>query len=112
MTSITIPLLDGTPWKVDALVIGDLALHPSRKKPGHWSVTHVPTMMHVNKAIPRGIDQTDDKALARWMRLVQEDLKKDWAALRKITAEEVRENPKKSHALRARIRKHLMETKA
>lgn len=113
---LTIPLLDGKTWETEAEVVGDLALHPSRKNPKGWSVTHVPTLLTFARAVPPEITanlgpKAQRTTLLAWMARVQEDMPKDWLALRKLTAASVRADPDYSKGVRERIRNHCLATK-
>lgn len=107
---LAIKLLNGDVWEVEAEIVGDLGLHPGRSDPKALSVTHIPTLMSFNKVIPNEIKRTK-KALLAWMKKVQEGLPKDWLAMRKFDAEQVRVDPEKTKTIRARIREHCLATK-
>jgi hypothetical protein len=109
--TLTIPLLNGKTWKVDVTVVGDLAIHRSHKEEGLWSVTHIPTLLTLNAVVPNEA-RTEKKKLMAWATLVQEGVKKDWLALRKVTAEEIKKDPDRTKGVRDRIRKHCEEQNA
>lgn len=108
---LEIPLLDGSIWSVDADVIGDLAVHAARKAPKELSVTHVPTLLSFRDAVP--IEVLGNRAkLKKWMATVQEGLKKDWLAMKKFNAVDVRKHPDLTAKVRERIRTHCLATKS
>ena len=100
--TLTIPLLNGETWKVDATVIGDLAIHRARKDERLWSVTHIPTLLTLAPAVPAWVC-SDKKKLMKWAVCVQEGVKKDWLAMKKVTAKDINENPERTKGLRFRI---------
>lgn len=103
MTKLTIPLHNGDKWEVEATVVGDLALYESRKEPGKFSVTHVPTLLCIDSVVPNKV-RGDDRKLCKWMRVVQEGVVRDWNQLRKDTPESMRKDPDLHMAARQRVR--------
>jgi hypothetical protein len=110
MTKLIIPLLNGENWEVYGKVIGDLAIHPDKKEPARWSVTHVPSGLTFVKAVPKDVLRSKLK-LTKWCEAVQLELKGDWKALRSVTAQSVLSAPQLSKELRERIRAHCLSTK-
>lgn len=108
---LEIKLLNGKMWKTNSTVIGDLAIHRSYKGQGLWSVTHVPTTMTLNSVTPPNI-RKDKMKLMEWAKRVQEGVKKDWLAMRKITMEELNKDPERTKFLRERIRNYCLQTTA
>ncbi len=100
---LTIPLQNGETWETEAVaVIGDLAIHPSRKESKKWSVTHIPTLKSLNEVAPRDATKT---ALIKWAGKVQSGaIMVDWL--------ELQQNPHNADsAVTLRIRKHCLEIK-
>lgn len=115
MSKLTIPLLNGETWTVDAQIVGDLALHKARRplpKGSIWSVTHVPTLLTFIGAIPLSIQKATKPTILAWMKKVQAEpsLAKDWLAMRKFDREQVMKEPEFTHAVRSRIREYCLKT--
>jgi len=70
------------PTQVEAVQVGDLAVHRNLRKEGYWQVTHVPTMTRFN-AVPNGLHKQSD--LIEWCKKVQEQLSEDWKSLSSLT---------------------------
>lgn len=81
--TLTIPI-DGEwiPRTVEAIVIGDLAVHEDLKVDKFWQVTHVPTLTRFN-AYREGLYKRSE--LIAWCRKVQEQRLVDWVILRSLT---------------------------
>lgn len=110
---LEIPLLNGASWKVEAEIIGDLAVHEQFGSPEDWSVTHVPTLMTLKAAAPPALLKGGNGAgLCRWAETVQKSRVKEWAALRKLKASDVATQPEKSKKLRGIIRDHCQSMKS
>jgi hypothetical protein len=95
--------------EVQAFIIGDLALHPSRMDKKKWTMTHVPTSMSFKSVVPAAIIEDKDRALL-WMKKVQEEFKKDWMAMRKFKRDDIIKSPEHTRGIRERIRNHCMTT--
>lgn len=109
--TLRIRLADGSFHETEAEIIGDLAVH--RNKRGLWTVTHVPTMRSMASVMPEELKsaKTDRKAV-RWATTVQKSRVKEWAAIRKLTARDVTDNPRASEGIREVIRQHCLATKS
>lgn len=105
---LLIPLSNHEIWEVEAMAVGDLALHKSRKDPNKNSVTHIPTLTRVD-AVPKEI--SSQRHYFDWMRNVQHGMQKDWLAMRKVTPQEVRTDPLRTKFIRERLGAHCLETK-
>lgn len=108
---LEIKLLNGKIWKTNSTVVGDLAVHRSYKGQGLWGVTHTPTLLTLNPVIPPNI-RKDKLKVMEWAKRIQEGIKKDWLAMRKVTAEELVKDPERTKFVRERIRKHCLATLA
>lgn len=110
-TTLTIPLLNGETWTVDAQIVGELALHRARKAPANWSVTNVPTLLTFVGAMPVKIQKANKPIILAWMKKVQAEpsLAKDWLAMRKFDREQVMKEPEFTHAVRSRIREYCLK---
>ncbi len=100
---LTIPLQSDETWETEAIaVVGDLAIHPSRKDAKKWSVTHIPTLKSLNEVAPKNATKV---ALIKWAGKVQSGaIMVDWL--------ELQQNPLKADSsVRERIRKHCLEIK-
>lgn len=101
-----IPLGNGKIWEVEAEVVGDLALHQDRKDKKRWSITHIPTLLHMKDVMP----QINNKAkLLKWMTDVQQGQLKDWLAMKKFTHADVMTDPEHTAGVRARIKAHCLK---
>ena len=70
------------PTEVDAVQVGDLAVHNNLKiKDKIWQVTHVPTLTRFN-AVPAGLHKKFD--LIDWCKKVQISNQDDWKELAKL----------------------------
>lgn len=107
LTRLTLRIKDGSVVNVDATVVGDLALHRAVLDDRKYSVTHVPTGLVINAAVPEKI-RDDVPRLLKWMRLVQDGVKKDWTLMRKISHENAVENPDVTRVIRDRIKTHCL----
>jgi hypothetical protein len=72
--------------------------------------------MSFNKVVPPELTANLGQKLQRtqllvWMKKVQEGLLKDWLAMRKFTAQDVKDHPEHTVKVRERIRKHCLERK-
>lgn len=82
LVSLTIPITDDWPRTVEAVQVGDLAVHEDLRIPGKtWQVTHVPTMTRFNVVV--GLHKKDD--LIEWCRRVQASNQDDWKELAQLT---------------------------
>lgn len=82
---LSIIIKDGDfPTTVEAIQVGDLAVHHNLRKEGYWQVTHMPTLTRFNVVPNRLHKQTD---LIEWCRKVQSQLPDDWKELAKLTHE-------------------------
>lgn len=108
--TLTIPLLNGETWSVEAEIMGDLALHRARKDPKNWSVTHVPTLLTFVGAMSAKVQELSKPKLLRWMKLVQAEptLSKDWKAMRTFSRENILTDPEHTKGVRGRIRDYCL----
>lgn len=72
------------PTTIEAIQVGDLAVHCNLRKEGYWQVTHVPTLTRFN-AILNGLHKQAD--LIAWCKKVQSRLPEDWKELAQLTHE-------------------------
>jgi len=106
---LKIKLHNGNTWTVEAEIIGSLGVHPMRLREDHFTITHVPTTLSFNSVLPETF-KTDRGALIKLAGILMKSLpKKDWAALDKLTYEDVMERPKSNHALRDKLRKAILK---
>ncbi len=66
------------PTQVEAVQVGDLAVHCNLRKEGYWQVTHVPTLTRFN-VVPNGLHKQVD--LIEWCKKVQAQLQECWKEL-------------------------------
>lgn len=76
---------DDVQVKVNATVIGDLAVHSHLELWGKLQVSHVPTATSFMKAVPVGTHSVDK--LINWCKLVQQHCRDEWNMLAKLTFE-------------------------
>lgn len=107
LTKLNLKLLNGETVPVEATIVGDLALHRAVKEDRKFSVTHVPTLLVINAVVPGEI-KDDETKLLKWMRLVQEGVKKDWMLLRKLSHEDAAKNPDAGKVMRERVRNYCL----
>ena len=97
-------------WQVKgAEVVGDLAIHETRKKDG-LTITHIPTLLGFASIIPPEMKKSKPK-LKKWAAAIQLNLKKDWLAMKKFTGDDVLANPERTKSVRGRIREMAINTK-
>lgn len=89
-TTLQIPVDDGWPITLEAIVVGDLAVH---KQHEDSRVTHVPTLTKFQKAVPDSWDIITDEQLLNWCRKVQEDELNLWAIIRRYDNSNYHEIP-------------------
>lgn len=79
---LTIPIENDWPRTVEAIQIGDLAVHEDIKDRGLvWQVTHVLTLTRFN-VVPAGLHKKAD--LIEWCKKVQASNIEDWKELAKM----------------------------
>lgn len=72
------------PTQVEAIQVGDLAVHRNLRNDKNWQVTHVPTLTRFN-VVPAGLHKQSD--LIEWCKKVQAQLPEDWKSLNELTSE-------------------------
>lgn len=83
-----------SPRKVEAKVVGDLAVHLGEKS-DLLQVTHVPTGLSFASALPEAMAEKrangslSDIELLLWCKEVQTKQKADWAAVKKLSTDDV-----------------------
>lgn len=80
--TLSIPIEGEWPRTVEAIQVGDLAVHEDLKfAEKQWQVTHVPTVTRFNVAPPGLYDKA---ALIEWCKKVQASNIEDWVELGKL----------------------------
>lgn len=73
---------DGWPVTISAMQVGDLAIHDDVNTPETWMITHIPTLLSFNSALPDGNYVEED--LIKWCAIVQTNHRNGWDYLRKL----------------------------
>lgn len=89
-SDLIIPILDQGIVRINAALIGDLAVHTNITDYDEWQITHVPTLVKFN-AMTDTEGWSKDK-LIKWCQKVQEQLPEDWTVLRGLTNETYKSN--------------------
>jgi hypothetical protein len=107
---LTIPMLNGDTYDVEVEIVGDLALHHGRlQNKDKWYVTHVPTLLSMEEAIPKNIKR-GRTVMLKWMGKVQKGIADDWITARRYSAGNIQNYPEESKDVRDRIKAHCLKT--